>query len=282
MASLRFALRAARLLLHVAFGLLLVALMRGFTWTGHIPTQAWAQRWLRRLMRIIGLRYQVSGSPQPTGQMIVCNHVSWLDIPLVGAALCTRFVAKSEIQHWPVAGAMGNVMGTFYLRRGAGGSKPLLDRLCPHLATGGSVVVFPEGTTTEGRDVLPFHPRLFSAAHQAPCLIQPVALYYHGPNAALAPFVGDDTLVAHIIRLLKAPGLAATLIYCPPLDAQQFASRHALAAAAEQAIRAALLAAQAAALKSAATVALVASEAPQRLQPAHWAKSGYTTMPPAR
>lgn len=236
---LRFALRAARLLVHVHFGLLLVLWIKLFGFTGRINVDDLAQRWLRRLIRILGLRFVVKGEPVAGGQLIVCNHVSWLDIPLVGAALCSRFVAKSEIQHWPVAGWYANAIGTFYIRRGQGGSKPLLEKLTPHLQAGGSVVIFPEGTTTDGRSVLPFHARLFQAALEARCPVQPVALRYGLDHKGedLAPFIGDDDLVSHIIRVLKAPGLIAELHYCPPLAVEHFANRQLLAHDAEEAIR---------------------------------------------
>lgn len=236
--NLLFLLRSLRLLVHISAGMTLATLIN-LDFTGRIDADDWARRWLRRLMRILGIRFSIHGSPVAGGQVIVCNHISWLDIPLVGAALCSRFVAKSEIQHWPVAGWLAKCIGTFYIRRGPGGSRPLLEKLRPHLHGGGSVVIFPEGTTTDGREVLPFHPRLFQAALDAGCPVQPVALRY-GPapdGRELAPFIGDDTLVDHIVRLLRAPGLSAELHYCPPIRLGPHEDRHALARRAEEAIR---------------------------------------------
>ena len=236
--KLRFLIRALRVCLHLAFALLLCTLIN-LDFTGRIDADDWARRWLRRLMRIMSIRFVVRGEPVAGGQMIVCNHVSWIDIPLVGAALTSRFVAKSEIQHWPLIGFIARAIGTFFIRRGAGGSKPLLDKLKPHLAAGGSVVIFPEGTTTDGRTVLPFHPRLFQAALDCQAPVQPVALRY-GLTASgedIAPFIGDDELVAHISRMLRSPGLTAELIYCPPLMPEHYSSRTAMALDAEEAIR---------------------------------------------
>jgi 1-acyl-sn-glycerol-3-phosphate acyltransferase len=233
-----FLLRSLRLLVHISVGITLATLIN-LDFTGRIDADDWARRWLKRLMRILGIRFSIHGTPVEGGQMIVCNHISWLDIPLVGAALCNRFVAKSEIQHWPVAGWLAKCIGTFYIRRGPGGSRPLLEKLRPHLKAGGSVVIFPEGTTTDGREVLPFHPRLFQAAMDAHCIVQPVALRY-GPapdGRELAPFIGDDTLVDHIVRLLRSPGLSAELHYCPPILLKAHEDRHALARHAEEAIR---------------------------------------------
>lgn len=236
--NMRFLLRCARLLLHVAVGLFLATLIN-LDFTHRINADDWGRRWLRRLMRILGIRFSIHGAPVQGGQMIVCNHVSWLDIPLVGAALCSRFVAKSEIQHWPVAGWLAKCIGTFYIRRGPGGSRPLLEKLRPHLKAGGSVVIFPEGTTTDGKEVLGFHARLFQGALDAGCPVQPVALRY-GPTPDgqdLAPFIGDDDLVSHIVRLLKAPGLSAELHYCTPVFPQAHEDRQSLALRAEDSIR---------------------------------------------
>lgn len=239
LANLRFLVRALRLLVHVGFGMLLALHIKLLAWTGRVDRDDLARRWLRRLIRILGLRFVIRGEAVAGGQLIVCNHVSWLDIPLLGAALCSRFVAKSEIRHWPVAGWYANAIGTFYLRRGAGGSRPLLEKLTPHLRAGGAVVLFPEGTTSDGRSMLPFHARLFQSAMDSGCPVQPVALRYGltDQGEELAPFIGDDTLVAHIVRLLKSPGITAELSFCPPLAVVEGADRHTLARQAEQSIR---------------------------------------------
>jgi len=236
--TLRFLLRSLRLVSHLALALLLCTIMN-LDFTGRVDIDDWSRRWLKRLMRIMGIRFVIHGQPLEGGQMIVCNHVSWIDIPLVGAALTSRFVAKSDIQHWPIIGFIARAIGTFFIRRGVGGSKPLLEKLRPHLASGGSVVIFPEGTTTDGHDVLPFHPRLFQAALDCNAAVQPVALRYGRTRQGedIAPFIGDDTLFAHVLRMLKSPGLTAELIYCPPLLPQHYSDRTVMAHDAEQHIR---------------------------------------------
>ncbi len=236
--TLRFLLRSFRVACHLLLALVLCTIMN-LDFTGRIDIDDWSRRWLRRLMRIMGIRFIVHGAPVAGGQMIVCNHVSWLDIPLVGAALTSRFVAKSDIQHWPVIGFIARAIGTLFIRRGTGGSRPLLEKLKPHLDGGGSMVIFPEGTTTDGRNVLAFHPRLFQAAIDCRALVQPVALRYglteSGEN--IAPFIGDDDLFSHVVRMLRSPGLTAELFYCAPLRPDQYSDRVAMAADAEAAIR---------------------------------------------
>lgn len=235
---LRFVTRAIRVFCHVLLAVFLCTLIN-LDFTHRIDADDWARRWVKRLIRIMGIRYVVHGTPVAGGQMIVCNHVSWIDIPLVSATLSSRFVAKSEIQHWPMIGFIARAIGTFFIRRGAGGSKPLLEKLKPHLDAGGSIVIFPEGTTTDGHDVKPFHPRLFQAALDCEAPVQPVAIRYgrnaHGED--IAPFVGDDDLISHIARMLKSPGLTAELFYCPPLLPEHYSDRSLMAHDAEEAIR---------------------------------------------
>jgi 1-acyl-sn-glycerol-3-phosphate acyltransferase len=234
-------LRGTRLVIHLLVGLLLalaVALDRK-RWLKPEALMSW---WCQITLGIFNVQLNVRGAPLSSGRMTVANHVSWLDIIIIGACEPTRFVAKSEIQHWPVAGWLGNAAQTFYIRRGKGGARPLLDKLTPHLAGGGTVTIFPEGTTTDGRQVLPFHPRLFAAAVDAQMPVQPLALRYGASisGADIAPFIGDDDLVRHVLSLLKEPKLIAELHYCAPVRTVGL-SREQVAAAAQQRIEAVVL-----------------------------------------
>ncbi len=211
--------RSPVLIVHLLVGLLAAAAVN-CDFTGRVRAEPIARWWSRVLLRILNIRLRVSGQASTGACVTVANHVSWLDIPMLAACERTRFIAKSEIRDWPVAGWLANAAGTFYIRRGKGGARPLLDRLTPHLKSGGSVVLFPEGTTTDGTSVLPFHARLFGAAIEAGVAVQPVALRYsagHG-GKAVAPFVGDDDLVRHILRLLREPRIDAELLFCPAIS----------------------------------------------------------------
>ena len=239
---LRLAGRLLLLIPHLAYGLLLALLLR-LGVRRRVDPQLLAQHWSRGLLRILGLRLQVNGPAPQEGGLIVANHVSWLDIPVLSASRPLRFVSKSEVRRWPVAGWLADAAGTFYIRRGKGGSRPLIRRLLPHLESGGSVAVFPEGTTTSGRNVMAFHPRLFAAAIEARRPVHVVALRYglDSDGADLAPFIGDDDLVSHLLRLLRSPGLTVELSHCAELHPQQ-QSREDLANAAHTAISRVLLA----------------------------------------
>ncbi|MGQ0619470.1 MAG: lysophospholipid acyltransferase family protein [Panacagrimonas sp.] len=237
---LRIAWRTASLLLHLVWGLALATVVK-LDFGGRLNAERLAHHWQRRLLRILGIRLIVRGQPLAGGRVMMANHVSWLDIPLIGACTPTRFVSKSEVRDWPVAGWLADACGTFYLRRGRHGTRPLIDKLVPHLREGGSVVIFPEGTTSTGEDVLSFHSRLFAAAIESGTPVQPVAVHY-GPGGAgenIAPFVGDDDLASHVLRMLRNRHLSAEVTFGAPILPAGH-SREELAGQARESIRFAL------------------------------------------
>lgn len=232
-------LRALLLLAHLVYGLgLVVHVLAGGS--RRSPRERLTQDWSWRLLQILGIRVQMEGTPLRGAHLTAANHVSWLDIPVLAALEPTRFVAKAEVRHWPLAGWFAVAAGTFFIRRGKGGAAPLLEKLVPHLRRSGTVVVFPEGTTTDGTAVRPFHPRLFQAAIDARCPVQPVTLQYGlAPDGrAIAPFIGDDSLLEHVLRLLRAESLEVRVCYGPPIHPD--GSRDDLAHEAEAFVRGAL------------------------------------------
>ncbi|MGH8444574.1 MAG: lysophospholipid acyltransferase family protein [Solimonas sp.] len=240
LALLRTVWRSASVIVLVLAGLLmsLAVTVDVAEWLNRLKMAGW---WHRRLFAILGIRVTVHGTPLAGAHLTVSNHVSWLDIPLMGSIEPLRFIAKSEIRNWPLAGWLATGAGSFYIRRGKGGARPLLDRLTVYLRNGGAIVLFPEGTTTDGKQVLPFHARMFAAAIEAPCPIQPVALRYH-PTADgrhIAPFIGNDDLLRHVLRVLREPRLDIDVTYCPPLNVDGY-ERAELAIHAQRAIERAL------------------------------------------
>jgi len=233
-------LRGLRLLIHLLLGLLMAAAIN-LDFSRRLRGERVMHWWTSVLLEIFNIRLSVTGAALAGARFTVANHVSWLDIPLIGACEPTRFLSKSEVAAWPLAGWLANASGTFYIRRGQGGARPLIERLLPHLKGGGSIVVFPEGTSTDGHQVLPFHPRLFAAAIESGVPVQPVAIRYlpAADGSEVAPFIGDDDLLSHILRLLRTPALEAELVYCTPI-APAGMDRNQLAAQAQRAICAAL------------------------------------------
>lgn len=210
--------RAARLLTHVSSGLLLAALLK-LDIRRRIRPEVLVHWWNTRLLRILDVEVRMHGRPARGARFTAPNHVSWLDIPVLGACAGTRFVSKAEVRHWPVAGWLANASGTFYLERGRGGTRPLIEALTPHLAAGGSVVVFAEATTTDGSEVRNFYSRLFAAAVDSGAPVQPVAICY-GPGdqgQSLAPFVGDDDLFSHMLRVLRNSRLQVDIHFLPTI-----------------------------------------------------------------
>lgn len=215
---LRVTLKGLRVISHLLVGLLLPILVV-INGRGRWSRENLATWWHRVLLRILDVKLVVRGTPMAGTRVIVANHISWLDIPVVAACEATRFVSKAEVGEWPVIGWLANACGTFYLRRGSGGTKQLIEAIDAHLGHD-SIVFFPEGTTTDGTIVLKFQPRLFATAIETCRPVQPVALRFSpaADGTVTAPYIGDDVLLDNIIRLLKHGSITAELIYCDAID----------------------------------------------------------------
>lgn len=216
---LRVTLKSLRIVSHLLVGLVLAALVSLNGDRERFSRERLSTWWHRVLLRILDVKLVVRGTPMTGTRVIVCNHISWLDIPVVAAFEATRFVSKAEVGEWPIIGWLADAAGTFYLRRGSGGTKQLIEAIDEHLGHD-SIVFFPEGTTTDGSIVLKFQPRLFATAIETRRPVQPVALRY-SPAAngrQTAPFIGDEDLVHNLYHLLKNGPITAELIYCAAID----------------------------------------------------------------
>ncbi|MFJ3791555.1 lysophospholipid acyltransferase family protein [Kitasatospora sp. NPDC090091] len=163
-----------------------------------------------------------TGEREP-GVLVVANHVSWLDIPLIATALPGRSIAKTEVRHWPVLGPITAWGGTVYLDRDR--LRTLPDTVCAvaaQLRAGRPMIVFPEGSTWCGRESGRFRPALFEAAVQAGAPVQPVTIRYRladGRATSAAAFVGEDGLLASLSRVVAVRGLVAELTFLPAIPA---------------------------------------------------------------
>ncbi len=194
-----------------------------------------------RLCRLLRLRVTSRGAPPQSAVFLVANHVSWLDIPLIGGVAGLAFVSKAEIRTWPIFGWMAAQGGTLFIPRGAGQAAEIARGITASIGAGSSVLVFPEGTTTEGVELRPFYPRLFAAALETAAVVQPVAVRYlcaSGPHPT-APFVGDESFPSHLWRVLAEPEIVAEVCFLEPL-ATPPGDRRAVAVACRQAIADAL------------------------------------------
>lgn len=179
-----------------------------------------------------------------TNCLLIGNHISWLDIPILGAQGEIRFLSKSDVRRWPLIGWMAVLAGTRFIERGAHQSEHVLSQLREDLESRRTVMIFPEGTTTDGRTLGRFHPRLFALAQSSGVRIQPVAIRYRrlddpAPDTAV-PYIGDDSLIANLGRLIRHPGLIAQIHFLPAVYALEGESRRALAERVRLAILASL------------------------------------------
>lgn len=235
--------RGLRVLLHLLTAFLLVALfMAPARASGGRFAQASAltRWWYRHLCRILGLRPVVAGELAP-GVLLVANHVSWLDIIVLGAQGDVCFLSKAEIRAWPLIGWMAEVLGTLFITRGAHQARELAEQIAARASRDQVVVIFPEATTSNGAGLRPFHPRLFAAAQDSGAALQPVALRYGEPDHLdpIAPFIDDDRPVPHLWRVLQHPGIRVDVRFLP-LIVSQGLDRKTMARACREAIGAAL------------------------------------------
>lgn len=204
--------------------------------------QRLTQWFLTRLAAALPFRLRVTGELPTQPMLWVANHVSWCDIPLLGMLAPLSFLAKAEVRAWPALGWLAQAAGTLFIRRGGGDAALVNRQLATQLVQGRHLLIFPEGTSTDGTDVRTFHPRLFACALEAGCAVQPVAIRYwrNGKPDTVAPFVGDDELPAHLRRLLTSDICDVEIQLLPPIDVMAL-DRKAVAMTAQQAIANALL-----------------------------------------
>jgi 1-acyl-sn-glycerol-3-phosphate acyltransferase len=184
----------------------------------------------RALLTALGIRVQRAGPRLPAGSLVVANHLSWLDIVVALAGWPCTFVAKHEVRRWPVIGAVGDALGVVWIeRRRARDLVRVIPLLESALREGHRVVVFPEGTTTNGQCVLPFRSALFESAVRANALTVPVALSASSTAGDVDALTwhGAETLVANIARLAALSGARVRVHTGAPVAAG--ASRKALA-----------------------------------------------------
>ncbi|MGW2486200.1 lysophospholipid acyltransferase family protein [Streptomyces sp. NPDC001606] len=204
---------------------------------GRIPA-AWVGRWCRAIVRAIGVRVRFTGTAVPAGGLLlVANHVSWLDIPLLTAVRPARMLAKAEVRHWPVAGPLAARGGALFIERDRLRALPgTVGRIAAALREGAAVTAFPEGSTWCGRAHGPFRRAVFQAALDADVPVQPVRLRYRqdggGPGTAAA-FVGEDTLFASLWRVARARDLTAEVEILPAIPPGRHTTRASLARAAQ-------------------------------------------------
>ena len=212
--------KLARLAAHFARGLRTVA--RDFPTFNALQKEQAVKAWALAMLGIIAIKLIVNGKPPTQGPVLLAaNHISWLDTVVLMANCPNRFVAKAEVRHWPVLGKLAAANGTLFVtRESPRDAVRVVHQMAEHLKEGDVLTVFPEGTTSNGVDLLPFHANLFQAAISADASVQPVALQFtevSSGQTSLAPcYVGDDSLLQSLWRTLKAPPLSAVVSFGEP------------------------------------------------------------------
>jgi 1-acyl-sn-glycerol-3-phosphate acyltransferase len=224
MNPLRAAWRLARALFHALVGLGIILFV--FPRRSPLQRNAHVQAWALKMLAVLGIRLELHGKPPVAGPvLLVANHISWLDILVMHAARHCRFVAKAEVRHWPLIGTLATGGGTLYIERESRrDAMRVVHHMAESLKRGEIVAVFPEGTTSDGLDLLPFHANLIQAAISADAPAQPVALGFVDTatrRASLTPcYIGDDTFVGSLWRTLAGPPITAVVRYGAPQKAQ--------------------------------------------------------------
>ena len=223
----------------IAVGLLLFVLVRTLApWRPVTQClQPFMSPWMQVAVHMLGVRSSLAGERPRPGSLLLCNHISWLDIVVIAAHLPVRFVAKTEVRQWPLIGMLAAAAGTLFLQRGKregdGSSAAIITAVEQALAAGEVVLIFPEGTTSDGSLVRRFHAKLIPQG----ATVIPLALAYRGRGAAAVPFLGDDDFASSLWRLLAERDVHAHLQLLRSVDGSDASQP---ARAAQQAVARAL------------------------------------------
>ena len=212
--------KLARALWHILVGFVTILLV--FPRISQEQRALRIQAWSIKMLGCLAISLVVKGQHVTSGPMLLmANHISWLDITALHAAQFCRFVSKADIKQWPVIGTLATGVGTLFIERESRrDAMRVVHHMTERLRAGDVIGVFPEGTTSDGQSLLPFHANLFQAAIAADAPVQPVALQFidqASGQISLAPcYVGDDTLWGSLWRTLCTPGIAVVITFGAP------------------------------------------------------------------
>ncbi len=219
MKSLVALLRLLRAGLHLLRGLFIIYTQ--FSGMPHARRQAHIQAWSQQMLVILGMELRQSGAMAAKGPMLlVCNHISWVDITVLHACGHCRFISKADLKTWPVIGRLATECDTLYVERESRrDAMRVVLRMQEALAAGDVLAVFPEGTTSDGTGLLPFHANLLQAAIAAEAPVQPLALVFldaAGQRTTAPAYIGDDSLLTSVWRTVSAAPLVAHVRFGQP------------------------------------------------------------------
>jgi 1-acyl-sn-glycerol-3-phosphate acyltransferase len=179
-------------------------------------------RFSARMLYALGLTVRSSGEMGAGSTLLVANHVSWLDILAINAVQPVRFVSKADVRGWPLVGWIVACGGTLFIERERrSDAMRVVHQVADALRSGGQIAIFPEGTTSDGRDVRPFHASLLQAAVTTGVSTQPVMLRFSDASESFslaAPYIGDMTLMQSLWSVANARQLTAHVNFLSPLS----------------------------------------------------------------
>jgi 1-acyl-sn-glycerol-3-phosphate acyltransferase len=206
--------------LHVISGLFTLFVI--FPWANSKSKKLHIQRWSKKLLRIFGIEMKAKNPNILPSQpfLLSSNHISWMDIHAINALIPIRFVAKSEVEGWPVFGWMAKQLGTVFIKRDSSRHAHLVVGGLAKTLSSESVCIFPEGTSTEGETVRPFKPNLFESAVMAEVPVYSLAIRYLAKDTRIRSnvpaFVGDMGLLESMSQILKSRNLIVEITFFPP------------------------------------------------------------------
>lgn len=181
----------------------------------------YVQYFCRRLCKVFNIEIQVHGEIPRTPALWVSNHISWLDVAVLGSGARVFFLAKAEIEKWPLLGKLAKGGGTLFIKRGSGDSVKIREQMTEFLKQDSPVLFFPEATTSDGTRIKKVHGRLLGAAIEARRPVQVCLICYvnqQGELDTVAPFIGDTTFAKHVQNVLEMPNVIAHLMALPAID----------------------------------------------------------------
>ena len=220
-----------RLALYAVWNMLMLPLQAVFVVLRRRTASSFPRIYHRGVCRIIGVELQVRGEQAPGKPMLfVANHASYLDITVLGALIRGSFIAKAEIADWPFFGLLAKLQRTVFIERRSAHAAKQRDEIARRLDAGDDLILFPEGTSSDGNRILPFKSALFSVAEREvdgkPLAVQPVSIAYlkldglplgreWRPKIA---WYGDMNMIAHAWSLFTLGKLTVEVRFHPPLD----------------------------------------------------------------
>jgi len=230
--------RLVRIVLHLTYGMLLAG---SFPMLKQKYRQRLVQNWSASLLCILNIKVEQlrAGNFSRHGALIACNHVSWLDIFVLNSVCPMRFVAKAEVRHWPLIGWLSKQTATIFIRREKRSDTIRANHEAAQaIRQSDHVAIFPEGTTTDGKQVYHFHSSLFQCAIEAGTSICPAAIHYRdadGETASEVAYIGNMTIIESLWNILRCRSMSAYISFLPELPSIS-KNRRELAAAAHHCI----------------------------------------------